>query len=248
MLIQTYGIGHLQWVWDVRQDPNVAAVFSEICETPCEDLLVSFDAISFNMPPEVVSKGWFSSSNSYSIHTDQRGAIIGRDCVQGFINLYPINPGDATLMVFEKSHNLHASFFTDTDSPTYPDYFPLLPEHYEYFLSRGCQEHRVLADEGSLVLWDSRVFHQGANALRERSEPNFRLVTYVCMTPRSRATQLELDMKIKALETGKNTAHIPHRVLEFPFYPYSKKLLITPETIGKPVLTDLGRRLAGFNS
>lgn len=43
MLLQHFGIGHAQMNWDIRQNPNVANVFSKIWNVPVEDLLTSFD-------------------------------------------------------------------------------------------------------------------------------------------------------------------------------------------------------------
>lgn len=206
------------------------------------------------MPPEVVKKGWFDNVKSYMIHTDQRGEIQGRDCVQGFINFYTINPGDATLMILEGSHKHHASFFNDTGISRNQDFLRVPNDEYDYFYSRSCEEHRVFAGEGSLVLWDSRTFHQGAKALRERSEANFRLVAYVCMTPRYRATEQELEKKRNTLDRMQNTSHVPHQSKTFRFYTARKKgerrLRSLQRLLGNRHLLNLGKDslvLTNFN-
>ena len=62
MLIQQWGIGHAQFLWDVRQNANVLANFSEIWGVTPEELLVSFDGASVHMPPETTKSGWFAGS------------------------------------------------------------------------------------------------------------------------------------------------------------------------------------------
>ena len=45
MLLQQYGVGQAQFVWDLRQNEKVVDIFSKIWEKPKEDLLVSFDGV-----------------------------------------------------------------------------------------------------------------------------------------------------------------------------------------------------------
>lgn len=59
MLLQNWQIGHAQFVLDIRQNPKVCEVFSKIWNIPSTELLTSFDAISFHLPPEKTKKGWY---------------------------------------------------------------------------------------------------------------------------------------------------------------------------------------------
>jgi hypothetical protein len=61
MLLQHWGAGHQQWAWDVRQDPAVAAPFARLWGT--EDLIVSFDGVSFHLPPKETGRGWYRGNN-----------------------------------------------------------------------------------------------------------------------------------------------------------------------------------------
>ena len=56
MLMQTYSVGHAQFIWDIRQNPKVANVFSKIWSCQPEELLTSYDALSFHLPPEITNR------------------------------------------------------------------------------------------------------------------------------------------------------------------------------------------------
>jgi hypothetical protein len=51
MLIQHWGVGHTQACWDVRQNIKIVEIFAYFWGCYPNDLLVSFDALSFNLPP-----------------------------------------------------------------------------------------------------------------------------------------------------------------------------------------------------
>src|SRR6185437_16243661 len=99
MLIQHFQVGQMQWVWDCRQHPQVKRVFEILHQE--KDLLVSFDGISFHQPPEITKRGWFKGN--YWFHSDQ-SPESKEYSIQGLINLYPVNQGDASLAVYEGSH------------------------------------------------------------------------------------------------------------------------------------------------
>ena len=52
MLLQYWGVGHIQASWNVRQNIKIIEIFSHFWQCEPEDLLVSFDGLSFNFPPE----------------------------------------------------------------------------------------------------------------------------------------------------------------------------------------------------
>ena len=83
-------------------------VFSTIWDTPSKDLLVSFDGLSFHLPPEVTRRGYFR--NNIWLHTDQSYITSEFKCAQGMITLRDCNDGDATLCMREGSHLLHKEF------------------------------------------------------------------------------------------------------------------------------------------
>lgn len=245
MLIQHWGVGHIQASWDVRQNTNVAEVFAHFWECKVEDLLVSFDGISFNLPPEVTHRGWNRKHTWY--HTDQSYTTPDFKCIQGWITGMDVNDGDATLSILEGSHMYHDEFrqhFQVTDTK---DWYKLNEEQEQFYLDKGCTYNHIRCPKGSLVVWDSRTIHCGIEASRERSVPNLRAVIYVCYMPRSHATEKQLEKKRIALKERRTTTHDPCNVKLFPKIPRTYGGSIHEvRAVYPPVLNDLGQRLAGM--
>jgi ectoine hydroxylase-related dioxygenase (phytanoyl-CoA dioxygenase family) len=242
MLLQNYSVGHAQFIWNIRQNTNVVNVFSKIWSTKPEDLITSYDALSFHLPPEITGKGWYKDNDWF--HVDASYTRTEFDCVQGFVTGYDINEDDATLSVLEGSHKLHSKYAENFEIKTENDWNRLSNEDLEFYYENNCTRYNVKASAGSLVLWDSRTVHCGMEPLKTRKEPNFRLVTYVCMTPRSKCNEKTLEFRRNAFDNLYMTTHCPHRPRLFSVYP-SNSEVETPE-FSKPELTDLGKRLAGF--
>ena len=80
--------------------------------------------------------------------------------------------------------------------------------------------------------------------LKTRKEPNFRLVTYVCMTPRKWCNEETLEIRRNAFEKLSMTTHCPHRPRLFKISPENST--INTPIIPKPTLTELGKKLAGY--
>lgn len=245
MLLQHFGVGHMQWIWDIRQNEKVVNVFSKLWGVEKEELLTSFDGLSVHFPPEETGRGWFKNE---WFHTDQSSFKKGKQCIQGFVTLYDVNDNDATLCVLEKSHHFHNMFFKEHNIEEKNDWYKLEGvEQYNFFEEYGCEKAAIKCKAGSIILWDSRTFHQGIEPNKKRTEENFRLISYVCMLPRNLATEKDLEKKRKAFEELRMTTHWPHKPKLFPKTPrtYGKSL---PNIVNveKPVLTDLGKKLAGF--
>ena len=244
MLLQHYGVGHAQFVWDVRQNPRVHQVFSDIWQTP--ELLVSYDGLSVHLPPEVTGRGWYLGNNW--LHTDQSYTRNDFECVQGFVTGYDINEGDASLTILEGSHQIHidvAKEFKITDTA---DWYKLNEEQLKYYKSRGCDQKVVKCRAGSLVLWDSRTIHAGREPERTRSAPNFRLVVYVCMTPKKWCRPDRLKRHIEIFEQGRMTTHWPHKPKMFGLNPrtYGRPMPTTCP-LPSPILSPSGRQLVGYD-
>ena len=244
MLLQR-NVGHMQPVWDIRQHDNVRNVFSKIWNM--DDLLVSFDGISIHLPSEKTKRGWYRNNNW--LHTDQSSKKQGMHCVQGLINLYPVNKHDATLSVMEGSHKFHEPMFKEFKKEVADDWYKITEEEYTFLENKGCRQTCLEGDEGSMFLWDSRTFHQGIEAQKEREHPNFRMVVYVCMTPRSKCTAANLNKRVKAFESLRMTTHWPHLPKLFPTKPRLYPGMILPDCAQPeaPVLTPAGHRLVGYD-
>lgn len=246
MLIQHWNAGHAQYVWDIRQNEKVASIFSDqIWNVKKEELLVSFDGISFHLPPEITNRGWYRGNTWH--HSDQSFTRPNFECIQGFVSLCDINEGDATLSILEGSHIYHDEFRTQYDIKDKNDWYKLKKEEYEFYQTRGCDEKRITCPAGSLVLWDSRTIHCGVEPLKTRQTPNFRSIVYVCYMPRALSSEKLINKKQNAFKELRMTTHWPCKSKLFPKTPrtYGNTL---PEIniIDPPELNDLGLKLAGF--
>ena len=246
MLIQHFGIGHSKLAWDLRQEPKVIKTFSKLWNVKPEELLVSFDGMSFHLPPEVTNRGWYRENDWY--HTDQSRIKEGLCCVQGMVTLYNVNEGDATFCYKEKSHVMHHEFFKNFEIENRSDWYKLNDKELEYF--SDCADKRIKAKAGSLILWDSRLFHCGSEPLVERKKPNYRSVVYICMTPRNFSDEKNIRKKKKAFNNKRTTSHWPHHIKLFSKTPntYGKQIkdIVNIEPVEFDELSDLGKKLAGF--
>lgn len=245
MLIQHWCIGHSDFVWKVRQNMKVIEVFANIYNVKPEDLLVSFDGASVHMPPEITKRGW--NRNNTWFHSDQSFKRNDFECVQGWVTSYDVNVGDSTLAFLERSNNYHKEFSEKTGVSDPKDWHKLNEKELEFFRLAGCEEKRIKCPRGSLVLWDSRTIHCGVEAFKQRDKSNFRCIVYVCYQPRNLCDNKNIVKKRKAFEEMRMTTHWPCKIKLFPKIPrtYGREL---PElkTISKPILTEIGLRLAGF--
>lgn len=243
MLLQTFSIGQSQFSWNVRQNPKVVDVFSKIWSVEPTELITSMDAVSFHIPPEVTNKGWYE--NNDWLHIDSSYMRNDFECVQGFVTAFDINDGDATLSLLEGSNNYHFEFKNKFNIKKDMEWYKLSNEELNFYYEEGCMRHNVLAPAGSLILWDSRTVHSGMQPLKTRKEPNFRLVSYVCMTPKKLVSKETLNYRINAFENLNTTTHCPHRPKLFPKFPRYLNLDTPP--VLKPKLTDLGKSLVGYD-
>ena len=245
MLIQHWGIGHSQASWNVRENVKIVEIFAHLWGCSVNDLLVSFDGLSFHLPPEITKRGWNKGNTWY--HTDQSYTSNDLTCIQSFITGLDINEYDATLSFMEGSNKYHKEFsemFNITDKA---DWFKLNDEQNTFYSGKGCNIRNIKCPKGSLVFWDSRTIHCGIEADKRRILPNFRTIIYLCYMPRSQSNAVNLKKKQKAFDEGRATTHYPCKIKLFPKMPrtYGGTVpIITP--IEKPVLSELGQKLAGF--
>jgi len=245
MLIQHWNIGHMQSVWNIRQNKNIVDIFSTLWNCTNEELLVSFDGISFNLPPEVMKRGWNRNNTWY--HTDQSFTRNDFECVQSWVTANDVNVGDATLAFMEGSHLYHKDCKEHFNLTDKKDWNKLTREHEDFFLNKGCNYKKIYCPKGSLVLWDSRVIHCGAEAYKEREKPNTRAIVYLCYMPRSLCKPKDIIKKQDAFNELRLTTHWPSKPRLFPKHPrtYGNELPVI-NNIEKPQLSELGKKLAGF--
>ena len=246
MLLQQFGVGHAQYIWDLRQNEKIVDIFSKFWDVPKEDLLVSFDGASFHFPPEDTNRGWYRKT---WYHTDQSYLRPEFECLQSWITGLDVEEGDATLAFMERSNNYHDEFREKFGITDRSDWFRLEKEEQKAFYDeKGCIDKKIHCPAGSMVFWDSRTIHCGTEPMKKRENKNLRNVAYICMTPRDRASNAMINKKRKAFKDLRMTSHWPHKPKLFPKNPrtYGNPLPNITQ-VKEPKLTELGYRLAGFD-
>jgi hypothetical protein len=112
---------------------------------------------------------------------------------------------ERTLVVYEGSHLLHEAYMQERKITGKKNW--LLIDHD--YLARLADVKRVFkVSAGSLVLWDSRTFHQ--NQYGQIGEE--RIVQYICMLPKNhpRNTASQQKKRRKYFEDRRTTSHWPY--------------------------------------
>ncbi|KAJ3293360.1 hypothetical protein HDU79_000396 [Rhizoclosmatium sp. JEL0117] len=248
MLMQNYRLGHMQPIWDLRQTPSVVACFAKLWNVNPEDLITSFDGLSVLLPEPGKP---YTAIDTFKLHLDQGKGSRGLESYQGFITLYPVTENDATLNVLEGSHELHDAYFK-----AHPNESSFALQNPDFYATKtrkstktiGCPNTYVLASAGSLVLWDSRTVHRGSAPALGHTPTTPRMVVYICMTPRAKASPAMMQKRIRVFEGLRMTGHLPHRVKMFGEEPRFRARPMTDfDLVGAPVLGRLGRRLVGYD-
>jgi hypothetical protein len=207
-------------------------------------MLASFDRINIMKPPEI-------DPDKQEIilpwpHSDQSPKKAGFHCAQGLVTLEDVGPNEGTLIVYKGSHLLHEKYFIIRGRTTISD-FAMIPSNDKWFQENGCEIVRVTAPKGSVILWDSRTIHYNGGAILPREVPRFRIVAYICMTPRKLVKDKDiLWEKIQAFKGKESTTHWPHEVVIFPRDSYVERKYKVSKELAK--LTPLGRRLIGCDT
>jgi hypothetical protein len=246
MLLQHFEVGHSQHMWDVRQNPKVAGIFAKLWSVKPEELLVSFSGMSIHFPPEVTNRGWFRSNDW--LHCDQDFRNSEFNSVQSWVTGYDITEEDATLRALLGSHKLHHQFYLKFKKQfnfTGNWHQFSTPEERQFY--KDCQEIAVACPAGSMVFWDSRTIHCGREPLKGRKQARIRHVGNICYTPRRLAKPTDLVKKRRYFLDHRTTRHTPHAPNVFSKMPRTfGRTLPTMGKLPDPVLTTLGKALAGF--
>jgi ectoine hydroxylase-related dioxygenase (phytanoyl-CoA dioxygenase family) len=245
MLLQHWGVGHTQASWDVRQNMKIVELFAYFWKCDVNDLLVSFDGLSFGMPPEVTKKGWNRNNTWY--HTDQSFTTPDFKCIQSWVTGIDVNEGDATLSFLEGSNKYHDIFKNKYGITDKSNWYKLTKEQQTFYMEQGCNIQNIKCPKGSMVFWDSRTIHCGIEASKNRIIPNIRAVIYLCYMPRNLCSKANLKKKQKAFNELRTTSHYPCNIKLFPKTPRTYGGDIPKiKLIQEPILNELGKTLAGF--
>lgn len=231
MIYRHWGFGQSQYVHDLRSDSCIIDCFESVWET--RELICSFDAIALHVPGELCNRDYFHKHDRYIFK--QSPLNRGMQCIEGFVSLFDICDGDATMSFYLKSHQFFERYsqdlisdFTNRTGKTSKEDIQkaftsniTVVEDLDFFNKRGCTEFRVQCPSGSVILWDSRTLHQASQPLVGRENPNILAGAYVCMVPVSRISEYAYSKKIfikrslEAVENLRTTDHFPqYRILE----------------------------------
>ena len=189
-IIKFHEVGHQRHAWYIRTRPNVSNVFKNIWNT--EDVVVSYDGCCY-IPANCKKK------DKTWTHTDQAPTKKGLKCIQGFVAL--TSNSDRTLVVYEGSHKLHEEYAKEYNLTSTKDWL-LIEQQY---LDKISDKRKVLnIKAGSLVLWDSRTFHQNQYGINSNEE---RIVQYVSFLPRSNLSKKMLEKRQKYFADKRTTSH-----------------------------------------
>lgn len=252
MLFQHWGIGQSEFMWWVRQQPEVYNVFAHVLHTDASELLVSNDGASFQAPPDRQDNprpnaGW--GSKKHWFHQDQATSSPDFKCVQGWVTALPVERDDATLCVLTGSHLMTRRLVEKFPRlATNKNWVPIDDAAIAFLQQNGCKPVRIECPPGSLVLWDSRTVHYGASPVRGRTGPKFRAVCYVSYLPRCNATPRDLQKKRDAFDALRTTSHWPYPVKMFPPNPRLYGLAFPAVAPAREAeLGPYGRIFAGFD-
>lgn len=223
-------VGHQKHVWYIKTLPNVQKHFKEIWGT--EELVTGFDGTC-------LIQSNFKGKDKIWTHTDQAPNKKGRVCVQGFVAL--TTNEERTIQVYEGSHLLHEQYMREKGLTGNTNW--QLIEH-DYLESIKEKKRVLKVKAGSLVLWDSRTFHQ--NQYGKPGEE--RIVQYVCFLSKNHKqnTKSQHEKRVKYYEERRTTSHWPYPIHVNGLQPRTygnTDLCIDYEKLTKPDLSEFDARI-----
>lgn len=192
-----YEVGHTRFAWLIRINPKIQEIFKKVWK--CDDLVVSFDGCCYISPND-------KRKNKIWTHTDQAPCNKGLHCYQGWVSL--TDNEERTLVVYEGSHKLHENYFRERNIKHNKNW-NLIDINYLYKIKHTKKALKVKA--GSLVLWDSRCFHQNQYGNFNNFKPEERIVQYVCYLPKNhkKNTIAMRKKRLKYFNERRTTSHWP---------------------------------------
>eukprot|EP00298_Acanthocystis_sp_HF-20_P010816 c19064_g1_i1.p1 GENE.c19064_g1_i1~~c19064_g1_i1.p1 ORF type:complete len:358 (-),score=168.44 c19064_g1_i1:54-1037(-) len=202
-------VAHADFMWQARE--ICLPVYEKLWGT--SDLLTSFDRCNAFRPPSVDPK-WKTTGGWY--HVDQNGDNKkGLHCYQGFLDCFGSTGEDGGVVVVPKSHLIFDDMFTidKLANGKKNDFCILPPPLIQKYVVNPL---KICLEAGDMFIWDGRVIHCSAPSQRLKAPKKGinhldRLVFYVSMSPKSKATNEVLEKKKNAvLNTGDATSHWAH--------------------------------------
>ncbi len=234
-IFKYHQVGHQRFAWLVRTNPKIISIFKSIWNT--DSLVTSFDGCCY-YPSDYIGTptNW--------IHSDQSALKKGRQCLQSFVSL--TSNKERTFVVYEGSHKLHEDHSNIYNINSNSDWYMIEQEYIDTIENKK----KILeVDAGSLVLWDSRTFHQNTCGTPTCDEE--RLVQYLCYLPKNNINNNEKTQMLRKnyFYNYRTTNHFPYPMSAIPYQPiiynyqdeeynYYEKY-IDYESLQKPFLDDL---------
>tara|TARA_B110000967_G_scaffold202074_1_gene240288 strand:+ start:1813 stop:2697 length:885 start_codon:yes stop_codon:yes gene_type:complete len=224
--------GHQRHAWLIRTNPNVQSIFKYLWD--CDKLISGFDGSCY------LSKDLKKKDNIWT-HTDQAPNSEGLKCYQGIVAL--TDNKERTLVVYEGTHKVHKKYF-ETKGINSSKNWNLIDHDTLKLLDKTGFKKVLDVKAGSLVLWDSRTFHQNQYGPIDSSDKEERIVQYVCFLPDNhiKNTNAMKKKRLKYFSDNRTTSHWPVPIsvngLQPQVYGDSSKLIDYNELI-PPDLDDL---------
>jgi len=215
--------GHQRHAWYIRTRENVQKVFKTIWNT--DELVVSYDGCCW------LSKDIDKKDNIWT-HADQAPNNTEFACYQSFVTL--TTNTTRSLVVYEGSHKLYKEY-VEEKGLNHKINWQLID--HDYLESIKHLKHVVYASAGSIVIWDSRTFHQN-----QYGSPEERIVQYVSYLPKKGRSQKMYEKRLKYLRELRTTSHWAYPVKVNGLQPQTfknKDLLIDYSQLQPPDLEDL---------
>tara|TARA_B000000565_G_C23720001_1_gene353059 strand:+ start:96 stop:971 length:876 start_codon:yes stop_codon:yes gene_type:complete len=194
-IFKFHEVAHQEFAWYLRTKPQIIKTFAELYNTDTNNLVTSFDGSCYYKPNTKLSDGLWT-------HTDISPKLSQEiKCYQGFISL--TDNIDNSLQVYEESHKMHENYFRSKNQENEKKNWLKIDKDY---LDNIEDKRNILnVPAGSLVLWDSRTFHQ--NIIKNKNEE--RIVQYICMMPKdnNKNTPSMQKKRLKYFQDRRTTSH-----------------------------------------
>lgn len=230
-IFKYFEVGHQRFAWLLRTNQKIQNIFKYLWDT--DELVVSFDGCCY-YPSN------YQGKEQYWIHSDQSGLKKGLQCIQSFMSL--TSNVERTFVLYKGSHKLHEHYceLYKKDNPS--DWNPIEQTYVETIQNK---KKILRVDAGSLVIWDSRTFHQNTCGPEHCKEE--RLVQYLCFLPKNNIiNDLEMQkLRLKCFKNIRTTNHYPYPMTAIPSQPNTynyhndKNIYIDYDNLPLPSLSDL---------
>lgn len=252
-ILEDSELAHLDFVHAVRLHPLVMLTFALLYGSE-HSLVVATDRINYQLPREWLPRrvgfndAWIATggepiqqkeTDATWLHVDQAFTKPGRHCIQGLVVCVDADqPGDASTELVPGSHLRHAALEQEltldlSADARKRDWYKFTESDKAKLAAAGFFNDfkTVHARKGSLILWDSRIAHQGGQIRADaqklpRPNPRPRFIVYVCAQPAfTPLTPAQVVKKRSVFQKLKCTSHWPLQTTIFP----------PPRTWGKTV-------------